>query len=186
MLLDGVDVSGTTVRDALGKLDGIPVYDISSERYVWSLNGAVGDTLSAARPGQFNGVMLVGGRHIDAAQGGNLLLQVAEYLIAGISKPENSQGSKVLAAGWISDMFDGTKDSGIYGDPYEAVAIPTPSGTATAIVLPFVSEKTVIGMPWDGIADVILKVVFGLAGYDLSAKPASPTVVLPAPDTVAA
>jgi hypothetical protein len=30
--------------------------------------------LQAARPGQFNGVMLVGGRHIDALQGGNSLI----------------------------------------------------------------------------------------------------------------
>ncbi len=174
VLLDGVDVTGTTVPEALATLSGDnyrPVYDVSSERYVWSLHGAVGDILEQARPGAFNGVMLVGGRHIDGARGGNPLLQFAEYVIAGFSQPQNSAASDVLAAGWINDMFNETQTSGIYGDPREELPVPTGAGTATAVVLPFASPDSVVATPWDGIAEVILTVVFGLAGYDLSARP---------------
>jgi hypothetical protein len=77
-------------------VDVSPVLDISSERYVWNMYGRVGDELQAARPGQFNGVMLVGGRHIDALQGGNSLIQTSEYLIAGFSQPQNIARSRSL------------------------------------------------------------------------------------------
>ena len=73
LLLDSVDVNNT-VPTALQKLAGVnyrPVYDISSERYVWNMYGKPGDELAAARPGPFTGVMLVGGRHIDPLQGGD-------------------------------------------------------------------------------------------------------------------
>ncbi|MGV0714659.1 alpha/beta hydrolase [Mycolicibacterium sp. XJ662] len=180
VLLDGVDVADTMPR-ALDKLSGDnyrPVYDVSSERYVWSLHGVTGDALEKARPGEFNGVMLVGGRHIDAARGGNPLLQIAEYVITGFSQPQNTAAAEVLTAGWINDMFDGTQDSGIYGDPGEMLHIPTRAGTATAVVLPFPSPDSVVAMPWDGISELILKVIFGLAGYDLPARstPAEMTV----------
>jgi hypothetical protein len=117
---------------ALQKLTGVnyrPVLDISSERYVWNVDGLVGDEWQAARPGQFNGVMLVGGRHIDALQGGNPLLQTSEYLIAGFSPPQNIEAVKILATGWVNDMFAGTHD-GIYGAPQQSIAIDTSAGAA--------------------------------------------------------
>jgi hypothetical protein len=120
LLLDSVDVNNT-VPTALQKLTGVnyrPVLDISSERYVWNMYGKVGDELEAARPGQFNGVMLVGGRHIDALQGGNPLIQFSEYLIAGFSQPQNVEPVKTLAVGRVNDMFAGTHD-GIYGAPQQ-------------------------------------------------------------------
>jgi acetyl esterase/lipase len=91
VLLDSVDMNGT-VPHALSTLTGAnyrPVMDISSERYVWNMFGTVGDELEDARPGQFNGVMLTGGRHIDGLYGGNPVIQAAEYLIAGVSAPKN-------------------------------------------------------------------------------------------------
>ena len=96
-----MDVNNT-VPTALQKLTGVnyrPVLDMSSERYVWNMYGKVGDELEEARPGQFNGVMLVGGRHIDALQGGNPLIQFSEYLIAGFSQPQNVEAVKTLAVG---------------------------------------------------------------------------------------
>jgi hypothetical protein len=157
LLLDSVDVNNT-VPTALQKLTGVnyrPVYDISSERYVWNMYGKVGDELEAARPGQFNGVMLVGGRHIDALQGGNPVLQLSQYLVAGFSQPQNVEAVKTLAVGWVNDMFAGTHD-GIYGAPQESIQIDTSAGTATAVVLPFTSTQRVQATPFDGLLNVVL------------------------------
>lgn len=113
VLLDSVDMNGT-VPHALSILTGAnyrPVMDISSERYVWNMFGAVGDELEDARPGQFNGVMLTGGRHIDGLYGGNPpVIQAAEYLIAGVSAPENVAAVQTVATGWINDLFAGTRE----------------------------------------------------------------------------
>lgn len=167
VLLDGVDTNHD-MPDALGKLTGAnyrPVLLISSERYVWSLGGVAGDELQAARPGMFNGVMLVGGRHIDGLQGANPILQFAEYFIAGFSQPQNIDAVKTISAGWINDMYNGT-DTGVYGAPQESIEIPTSSGTATAVVLPFTSTDWVQAMPWDGLSKVILDVLFQYAVYE--------------------
>jgi hypothetical protein len=157
LLLDSVDLNNT-VPTALQKLTGTnyrPVLNISSERYVWNMDGLVGDELEAARPGQFNGVMLVGGRHIDALQGGNPLIQISEYLIAGFSQPQNIEAVKTLAVGWVNDMFAGTHD-GIYGAPQQNIQIDTSAGTATAVVLPFTSTQTVQATPFDGVLRLVL------------------------------
>jgi hypothetical protein len=115
----------------------------------------VGNELEAARPGQFNGVMLVGGRHIDALQGGNSLIQTSEYLIAGFSQPQNIEAVKTLAVGWVNDIFAGTH-SGIYGAPQQSIQIDTSAGTATALVLPFTSTQTVQATPSDAVMSVVL------------------------------
>lgn len=160
LLLDSVDVNDT-VPTALEKLTGVnyrPVLNISSERYVWNMYGKVGDELEAARPGQFNGVMLVGGRHIDALQGGNTMIQLSQYLIAGFSQSQNVEAVKTLAVGWVNDMFAGTHD-GIYGAPQQRIEIATSSGTATAVVLPFTSTQTVQANPFDGLLNVVLSLL---------------------------
>lgn len=167
VLLDAVDTHND-MPEALDDLSGAnyrPVLLISSERYVWNRNGTVGDELQAARPGQFNGVMLVGGRHIDGLQGANPILQFAEYLIAGFSQPQNVDAVKTISAGWINDMYDGT-DTGVYGDPQQSIEIPTPSGTATAVVLPFTSTEPVQATPWDGLVGPILDALFPYAVYE--------------------
>jgi hypothetical protein len=167
LLLDAVDVNNT-VPTALQKLTGAnyrPVLDISSERYVWNMYGKVGDELEAARPGQFNGVMLVGGRHIDALQGGNPLIQISEYLIAGFSQPQNVEAVKTLAVGWVNDMFAGTHD-GIYGAPQQNIQIDTSAGTATAVVLPFTSTQTVQATPFDGLLNVVLRFLQNFFVYE--------------------
>ena len=157
LLLDSVDVNNT-VPTALQKLSGVnyrPVLNISSERYVWNMYGKVGDELEATRPGQFNGAMLVGGRHIDALQGGNPIMQLSQYLVAGFSQPQNVEAVKALAVGWVNDMFGGTHD-GIYGAPQQTIQLDTSSGTATAVVLPITSAQAVRAIPFDGLLNVVL------------------------------
>lgn len=186
VLLDSVD-KGDALSSALQKLTGanhVPVLDISSERYVWNLDGIVGDELQAARPGQFNGVMLVNGHHIDALQGGNPLIQFSEYLVAGFSQPQNIEAVKTIAAGWINDLFAGTHN-GIYGAPQQSIEIPTSAGTATAVVLPFTTAQPVQVTPWDGLSAVILSLLFSFAVYEPLAG-YSPPAAQPAPTALAA
>lgn len=172
VLMDSVDLNNV-VPTALQKLTGAdyrPVYDISSEPYVWNRDGLVGRELEAARPGQFNGVMLVGGRHIDALQGANPVLQFAEYVVAGFSRSPNIEAEKTLAIGWINDMFAGTQ-TGIYGAPGQTITIDTKAGPATAVALPFASARPVQATPWDGLAQLILNTVLQFAVYEPMAQP---------------
>jgi pimeloyl-ACP methyl ester carboxylesterase len=166
VLLDSVDLNNA-VPIALQKLTGandVPIEDISSVPYVWNVDGIVGQELEAARPGQFDGVMLVNGHHIDALQGGNALIQLGEYLVAGPSELQNVDAVKLIAAGWVNDLFAGTH-TGVYGAPQQTIQIPTAGGTATAVVLPFTSTKPVQVTPWDGIAQLILNVALSQAVY---------------------
>ncbi|MCV7066407.1 alpha/beta hydrolase, partial [Mycolicibacterium farcinogenes] len=167
VLLDAVDTHGDmpAALDALSGANHRPVLLISSERYVWNRDGLVGDELQAARPGQFNGVMLVGGRHIDGLQGANPILQFAEYAIAGFSQPQNIAAVRAISAGWINDMYAGGED-GVYGAPGQSIDIPTPSGTAGAVVLPFPSTEPVTATPWDGLVGPILDGLFRYAVYE--------------------
>lgn len=135
VLLDGVAM--TNASAVIDKIpDNLPVYQISSPPYAWNMFGTTSDALVKARPGRFNGVELVGGSHIDAMQGGNPLIQFGAYLVAGFSQPQNIDAVKILAVGWINDMFAGNQDTGIYAKPGQTIEIPTNAGAAHAIALP--------------------------------------------------
>lgn len=164
--LDGVDVNGT-LPAALQQLTGEnyrPIYHLSSEPYIWNLHGSLAHALEAVRPGQFNGVMLEGGRHIDALQGGNPLIQVAEYIFAGFSAPRNVEAVPPIAAGWVNDLFAGTHD-GIYGAPGERIEIPTSRGTTAVVVLPLSPMAPVYGTAFDAISEFILRLIVRAAVY---------------------
>ncbi len=134
ILLDGVAMGN--VAPVFAKIPAdIPIYQIASPPYAWNAFGATSAALVKARPGEFNGVQLVGGRHIDSMQGGNPLIQFVAYLLAGFSKPQNIDAVKILAVGWINDMFAGTH-TGIYANPGDTITIATAAGQATAIALP--------------------------------------------------
>jgi hypothetical protein len=83
--------------------------------------------------GQFKGVQLVGGQHIDGLQGGNPLIQIAEYVVAGFSQPQNVEAVKIRSIGWINDMYAGNDIKAPSDQPFQ---IPTTAGTATAYSLP--------------------------------------------------
>lgn len=136
VLLDGVPTQ-ITADSALATIpDTIPVDDLASAPYFWNSFGLLSNALVAARPGQFTGVQLVNGVHVDSMQGGNPLIQFAGYLGTGFSTPANIDAVKTLASGWINDMFSGTQDEGIYAAPGATIQVPSDAGTATATVPP--------------------------------------------------
>jgi hypothetical protein len=139
LMLDGV--SFTDPVPILEDLDGIPVYNLSATPYFWNLFGSMDAALAQVRPTEFHGMQMLGGLHSDAMIGGNPLIQFGAYLITGFGGPANVAGSQILAAGWINDMFVCQDDpncepTGYYGDPGEAVKIPTPVGPAVGLVQP--------------------------------------------------
>jgi hypothetical protein len=136
VLVDGVPTQ-ITADSALATIpDTIPVYNLASAPYFWNSFGLLSNALVAARPGQFTGVQLVNGVHVDSMQGGNPLIEFAGYLGTGFSTPVNIEAVKTLASGWINDMFSGTHDDGIYAAPGSTIQIPSDAGTATANVPP--------------------------------------------------
>lgn len=148
VMLDGVEPADSPViARSLAKLTGdhdVPIYLMSSERYAWNRHGDMADKLQAARPDQFNGVGLAGGLHIDYLLGGNPLIQFGEYLTAGFSAPRNIDAAGIILAGWVDDLFTGTRTHGIYG----SADIPTASGIATATVLPLGYPSTPVWPEW--------------------------------------
>lgn len=147
LLLD-TSATGGGLGRALDRLPStLPVLHISGNPGPLNTYGNANEELEAKRPGQFNGVRLVGGSHSDAFRSSTLfgLTQVIVSLGTGASTPENVEAVQVLAQGWITDMYAGTvydsdaPRAGIYGPLGDVVEVPTPgvgSGVALAHVLP--------------------------------------------------
>ncbi|WP_422742672.1 hypothetical protein ACN27E_15240 [Mycobacterium sp. WMMD1722] len=125
--------------------DYVPVYEIGAPPNFLNASSTVNRDLSRFRPGKFNGVVIDGGVHVDAQLGGNPLIQLGTYLVAGPPQPQNPPAVQRLMAGWINDMFAERIDpttgrciedcSGSYGEPGETIEIPSESGVATAAVI---------------------------------------------------
>lgn len=137
VMLDGVGLDGSMAASLDLVPDEIPIYQLAAPAYFWNQNGVGSTALQQARPGEFIGVVLEGGSHVDAMQGGNQLIQFSQELVAGFTEARNVEAAKILMVGWINDMFDPTGEpEGIYGDPGDAITIDTPAGVANAIALP--------------------------------------------------
>ncbi|HUO39502.1 MAG TPA: alpha/beta hydrolase, partial [Mycobacterium sp.] len=158
VLFDGVALQPTLVSTTVAKVpSNLPILMIASPPYWLNVFGQTVNALVNARPGQFDGVQLVGGRHIDYMQGGNPLIQLGAYLVGGFSRPRNIDVVKTLASGWINDMFEGTHN-GIYAMPGQTIQIPTAARTATAIALP---APTTPLTPLYALLSSLLEFLFG-------------------------
>ncbi len=104
-MLDGVSFTDPAEHLADPNLDGIPVYNLSSTPNPWNLFGTMDAALAQERPTEFHGAQMLFGWHSDAMVGGNPLIALAAYAITGYGGPANVEGSQVLAASWINDMF---------------------------------------------------------------------------------
>jgi hypothetical protein len=137
LLYDPVALNNETPT-AMAKLgNDIPVLAVTAPPYFWNQWGATTAALVAARPGQFNGVELAGGSHVDSSQSGNPLIQLGMALAAGFSQPQNIAAVQTLAAGWVNDWLNPDEPpTGIYAAPGATIHIGTSAGTATATALP--------------------------------------------------
>ena len=135
VMFDGFSFTGT-LPNALQSLNNpyIPVYQIAAPAQLWNLFGATTDELIAARPGQFVGVVLARGSHVDSLVGGNPIIDFFAQLVAGFSPPGNTGAVYTLATGWINDLYAGlgpTDGNGIYGAPDQYIVM----GETAAVVL---------------------------------------------------
>jgi pimeloyl-ACP methyl ester carboxylesterase len=99
LLLD-TSATGGGLGRALDRLPStLPVLHISANPGPLNTYGNANDELEAKRPGQFNGVRLVGGSHSDAFRSSTLfgLTQMIVSLGTGASSPENVEAVQVLA-----------------------------------------------------------------------------------------
>jgi hypothetical protein len=147
ILLDGVP-TGDQLPGALVKLAAyeeltghyVPVREIGAPWNVWNSLSNANQALTAARPDNFNGVVLAGGVHMDSMQGGNPLIQFAAYLAAGFPEARNPPAVQQLAVTWLDQWFAGDVHIGDRGYagylvPGSTIEIGTPAGPARGVVI---------------------------------------------------
>ncbi|MGZ8776523.1 MAG: hypothetical protein ACXWZ5_11425, partial [Mycobacterium sp.] len=142
VMFDGVSngaMDGSFARqvDVL-KTAGKPIYQIAAPAQAWNAFGATTNALLGALPGQFTGVVLAGGSHVDSMLGVNPLFDVVLQLVTGRVPAGNTAAVYTLSTGWINDMYVGagplTPQYGFYAaanqqiimGPTAALALPTP------------------------------------------------------------
>ena len=135
VMFDGFSFSGV-VPDALQRLDNpyIPVYQIAAPPQPFNSNGATTAELVAARPGQFVGVTLANGSHVDSMLGSNPIIDFFAQLVTRFSPAGNTEAVYTLATGWINDLYQGlgpADGAGIYGAPDQYIVM----GDTAAVVL---------------------------------------------------
>ncbi|KWX65489.1 hypothetical protein [Mycobacterium sp. NAZ190054] len=144
----GGATTGNALANALDKLpDAVPVLNIAAEPNTLNSQGSANAVFTEKRPGQFNGVQLIGGAHSDAFRS-STLFGIPQFLVTvffGASTPNNVEAVHVLTEGWLTDMYEGRvydpdTRTGIYGVPGApsevVVEIPTTRGPARGYVLP--------------------------------------------------
>jgi hypothetical protein len=141
ILLDGVPM-GDTLPNALDELDAkqgltgyIPVREIGAPINAWNSLSSVNEQLTAARPGEFNGIVLDGGVHSDAMSGGNPLIQFALYVAAGFPEPQNPPAVQNLSAEWLNEWFASDPVEGNAPQPGTTLDVDTAKGTAHGVVI---------------------------------------------------
>jgi hypothetical protein len=130
VLLDGGWTDGPPTPQELAALASLSGGNWRPVLQIASPNGVASDVthaLLASRPGQFVGVELKNGNHLDAVGYTNLL----GNLVLGWPRPENVQAVQTIAADWIGDALTGSANGIVGGQPGQQIAV----GAATAIVL---------------------------------------------------
>lgn len=167
--------TGNALTNALRKLPAaVPVLHIAAEPNMLNSQGSGNVVFEEERPGQFNGIQLIGGAHSDAFRS-STLLGIPQFIVTlffGASTPQNVEAVQVISRGWLTDMYAGrvynpATRTGIYGDPGEpgtvVVDIPTVKGLARGHVLPVPPTAS---SPFDRVVNAF----FGLINVNLFAR----------------
>lgn len=145
VMFDGVASDSSAFAASIANLQAlhIPDYVVAAPPQPWNLFGATTNELVGLNPGQFVGVELVNGSHVDSMIGEHPLIDFVAQLLTGFSPPGNTQAVYTLSTGWINDIYAGGGPTnpiyGVYGPtggyvPPGGQAIIL--GQATGIVLP--------------------------------------------------
>ncbi|WP_167106124.1 hypothetical protein [Mycobacterium sp. DL592] len=185
VMYDGVNMNGT-LPQAITSLDtrNTPVYQIASPAQTWNAFGVTTDQLLALRPGQFDGVVLVNGSHVDSMLGSNPLIDISAQLVTRWSAPGNTQATYTLSTGWINDFYAGAgPQAPVYG-LYGTAGQPIIMGDAAAVVLPtpIANSLSPLEQAMRAWTAVTLPLIFGgSAGTPVALAPTAPVPTDPAP-----
>ena len=159
-------VSDGSLDDELATLGtgDTPIYQIAAPTQWINLYGSTTNALLAARPGRFDGVVLVDGLHVDSMLGTNPILDfVAQLGALAVSPKGNTEAAYAFSTGWINDWYVGaTPDAPQYGlyaaadqqisvGDAAAVGLPTPIANQLFPVAPF---NTVIKILVDAVDSI--------------------------------
>ena len=145
VMFDGAATNTTSFASAIASLKtmNVPDYTVASPPQLENGFGVTTNQLVSLYPGQFVGVELVNGSHVDSMLGDKPLVDVVSQLVTKISPGGNTAAVYTLSTGWINDMFAGAGPTdpiyGLYG-PTGGYEVPGGQeiilGPATGIVLP--------------------------------------------------
>ena len=145
VMFDGVASDPSAFAASIADLQAlhVPDYVVAAPPQLWNLFGATTKELISLDPGQFVGVELVNGSHVDSMLGGNPVIDFAAQLVTRFSPPGNTAAVYTLSTGWINDIYAGVGPTdpiyGVYG-PTGGYVSPGGQqiilGQAAGIVLP--------------------------------------------------
>jgi hypothetical protein len=145
VMFDGVATNSTSFAAAIANLKtlNIPDYVVAAPPQSWNAQGVTTNQLVSLYPGQFVGVELVNGSHVDSLLGDKPFVDLLAQVITQYSPGGNTAAVYTLATGWIDDIYVGAGPAdpiyGLYGTPGGYVAPGGQEiilGPATGIVLP--------------------------------------------------
>ena len=145
VMFDGVANSSSAFAAAIANLKtlNIPDYVVAAPPQAWNANGATTNELVSLYPGQFVGVELVNGSHVDSLLGDKPVVDLLAQVLIKFSPGGNTAAVYTLSTGWIDDIYAGAGPTdpiyGLYGTPGGYVAPGGQEivlGPATGIVLP--------------------------------------------------
>ncbi len=145
VMFDGVALNSSSFAPAIANLQtlDIPDYVVAAPPQALNLSGATTNELISLYPGQFVGVELVNGSHVDSMLGDKPVIDFLSQVATKFSPPGNTAAVYTLSTGWINDIYAGAGPTdpiyGIYG-PTGGYVSPGGQqiilGPATGIVLP--------------------------------------------------
>jgi len=142
-----------------------PIYQIAAPAQSWNAFGATTNVLSAARSGEFVGVVMQDGSHVDSMLGVNPLFDLVLQLVTQRVPAGNTAGVYTLSSGWINDMYAGATPEapqyGLYAASNQQIAM----GPTFAYGLPSVVANQ-MGLI-DSVVYSVIDAIGGLIGFQL-------------------
>ncbi|MFM9034297.1 MAG: lipocalin family protein [Mycobacterium sp.] len=115
---------------------GKPIYQIAAPAQTWNAFGITTNQLVDTLPGQFVGVVLNDGSHVDSMLGVNPLFDAVLQLVTKRVPPGNTAATHLLSTGWLNDMYAGNSPQTAEYGFYAGANTPIIMGPTAAIGLP--------------------------------------------------